>query len=61
MKEIKYKLDCCLCLTKCPAKKKDGNYTIRVGSGSCVDCEHCVSHDREKQIIVCNADKLKEK
>lgn len=50
--EIKYEVDKRgLCLAVCPF-----DYPIRVGSMACAECRHRVSRDKEKQIVICNAD-----
>ena len=56
--EIKYVTNGELCKTLCPFKMKTGTvrWIHRVGSICCKECQHFVSVDTEKQIVVCNAD-----
>lgn len=57
--EIKYLTNGDICRTMCPIKEKSetGLWIRYVGSHGCAECEHFVSADMEKQIVVCNADK----
>lgn len=50
MKEIKYEVEGCRCLTPCPFRKN-----VKVGSSGCeFYCRHLVIDDVVNRVVTCN-------
>ena len=57
MKKIPYETSTYMCITLCPHKEKQDQFTSRVGSTACiVQCEYMKEHNEIEQWVLCSYD-----